>query len=657
MNSIALDIGASFVKAALFDENGTVLSKLQRASPKVHGSEDIFSLVQISALVSLVKEILSELTKNIKESKLCVSNEMHGFILAHADGSPCTDYISWQKEYGSEVVNGTSSVEILACDEYKDFVKKSGMGIRAGLPSSNLLYLICSEKLKKWAEEPLHFYTLGDYLVKALFCFEPLCHPTNAAATGLYDLEAGTWNYDFIKAIGAEKFVFPKISEEPVSCNFCDSSLSVYPAIGDQQAALLGAGLSGEGDLSFNLGTGAQVSLLSKNPDFSEKWQIRPFFNGFYLKTIPHLPSGRALNVFVRFVKDILCKFDVAVADERLWAVLLSEAEKCEKPTLSCDLSFFQNPLSANTVGSVTNIAEYALSVGSLFKSVFSKMADNFLAMANLLAPERDNVQRLVFSGGIARKIRIIRDAIISQYKNAEILPIIENETLAGLYKYGNQAKKLHIIWDLDGTLIDSAPEIKEVLDKSIKECGFSHLEQKADFRSGPPLDLILDEMYASSLSEHEKSSIIAAFRKNYDNCGFNHTPPFDGIEKILSDSRFVHHIVTNKPDLATARILEKLGWEKYFDSVITPYSFMKSADDNRKTKPELFDLCMADFPGEKFVGIGDMDTDAKAALENKIPAIGVLWGTGTDSELRECGCTHIARSVDELKTILADYC
>lgn len=213
---------------------------------------------------------------------------------------------------------------------------------------------------------------------------------------------------------------------------------------------------------------------------------------------------------------------------------------------------------------------------------------------------------------------------------------------------------KLHIIWDLDGTLINSENEVLEALVKSVRQAGLSEKEQKAPFRVGPTIDKILDAAFSSEiLTPAKKNEIIKNFRNNYDNCGFNHTPPYEGIEEILADSRFIHHIVTNKPDLATGRILEKLGWKKYFASVVTPYSYMKAADDKRKTKTELFALCMADYPNEKFVGIGDMDTDAKAALKNKILAIGLLWGTGTKEELEVCGCSYIIDSTDKLKTLL----
>lgn len=124
---------------------------------------------------------------------------------------------------------------------------------------------------------------------------------------------------------------------------------------------------------------------------------------------------------------------------------------------------------------------------------------------------------------------------------------------------------QIHIIWDLDGTLIDSAPEIKQVLDISVKEAGFSKIEPVNTFRSGPPLDKVLEYMYGNKLAEENIKQIVSVFRKNYDNCGFYHTPGFNGIEEILTNKSFVHHIITNKPDLATNRIVKKIRLGKIF--------------------------------------------------------------------------------------------
>ena len=437
MNTIAIDCGASFVKAALFDENGAVLTMLKQTSPCVHQNEDIFSPVQISSLVPIVKNLISQLCKGLESVKLCISNEMHGFILADESGKPFTDYISWQKEYGLIKINGKSSLDILTDSSFYEYVQNSGMKIRGGLPSSNLLYLIRSKSLIRNKEQKLYFYTLGDYLIKIITNQDIICHPTNAAATGLFNINTGKWNNDFIRAICAENIVFSKIGNDKLSVLFDGCNLNVLPAIGDQQAALLGAGLKDEYDLSFNLGTGAQVTQLTKKIELSDNWQTRPFFHNFYLKTIPHLPSGRAMNVYVRFFKDILEKFGYEISDEKLWNVLLEQEKKAESTELKCDLSFFQNPITEDTVGKITNISEYGLNLGTLMKAVFSKMAENFLIAAKTIQLDTNLVKRIVFSGGVAKRIESIRKKILDSYNNVIVAPIIESETLFGLYKYG----------------------------------------------------------------------------------------------------------------------------------------------------------------------------------------------------------------------------
>ena len=101
MLTIAIDCGASFVKGALFSEEGSVLIKLQEPAPSVCQNGEIRNPAQITELLSVVEGTLSKLSDGggASDYRLCVSNEMHGFLLADSKGTPLTDYISWQKEY------------------------------------------------------------------------------------------------------------------------------------------------------------------------------------------------------------------------------------------------------------------------------------------------------------------------------------------------------------------------------------------------------------------------------------------------------------------------------------------------------------------------------------------------------------------------------
>ncbi len=438
MRTIAIDCGASFLKGAVFSEDGTILAKRQHHAPAIRRNGEIDEPVQITELFLNVEKMLDELASEGGENKykLCISNEMHGFLLADKKGNPITDYISWQKEYGNIPVNGISAMEELQRENGED-VLYTGMKLRGSLPSCNLLYLWKSGFFQG-KDEKLHFYTLGDYILRKLSGKEPLCHPTNAAATGLYDLRKGNWSKKLTARYVDYGIVFPQIGQETIDFERGGKFFCAYPAIGDHQAALLGAGLRFADEISFNLGTGAQVARLAKEIEPSYEYQTRPYFYGYYLKAIPHLPSGRALNVYFRLVKDVLGQFGIRCDDGQIWNKVLEAEQTGEATGIKCDLSFFENPLTSVDRGSIEDIGEYDLTLGNLFRAVFGQMADNFNEAADRLCRGQEGIKKLIFSGGIARKFDPIRNRIVEKYgENMECI-VADDETLIGLYQYSN---------------------------------------------------------------------------------------------------------------------------------------------------------------------------------------------------------------------------
>lgn len=440
MRTIAIDCGASFTKGAVFAEDGELLKKLQYHAPAVKKGGEITEAVQIIELFKKIKEMLRELAKagESSEYKLCISNEMHGFLLADAKGNPVTDYISWQKEYGGIIVNGNSAIEELRKNIDSEDIIYTGMGLRNSLPSCNLLYLR-KTGFFQGRKKIFYFYTLGDYIVRKLSGMEPICHPTNAAATGLYDLRTGEWNRKLTESYVNDGVIFPSVGCSVIKFELEGISYQVNPAIGDQQAALLGAGLYSENMMSFNLGTGAQVARLTRGTRRTSEYQIRPYFHGYYLMTIPHLPSGRALNVYFRFIKEVLGQFGAERADEQIWDKIILAEKKAEDTKIKCDLSFFENPLTSSDRGSVENIGEYELTMGNLFRAVFEQMSDNFVKAADRLCSDRSRIQRLVFSGGIARRMETVRNGIIEKYGKDIEYTVAQDETLRGLYIYSEE--------------------------------------------------------------------------------------------------------------------------------------------------------------------------------------------------------------------------
>jgi phosphoglycolate phosphatase len=210
----------------------------------------------------------------------------------------------------------------------------------------------------------------------------------------------------------------------------------------------------------------------------------------------------------------------------------------------------------------------------------------------------------------------------------------------------------LNLIWDFDGTLIDSQDEIIYHLELALNDSFINIADMIKPIRTGPPIDIMLRESFPANIITDEKlKEILSHFRKRYDSSGFTMTQPFDGIDKIVYDTtNFVHHIVTNKPQNASQAIINKLAWT---DKIFT---LKTSVDHNnkKKSKKELFEELIIESGADtsSFMGIGDMKTDCLAAKDNNITAVGVLWGSGTREELSNC-CDYIIEDTKQLKDFL----
>jgi len=214
----------------------------------------------------------------------------------------------------------------------------------------------------------------------------------------------------------------------------------------------------------------------------------------------------------------------------------------------------------------------------------------------------------------------------------------------------------LNLIWDLDGTLIDSAEEVMLALHMAIADAGLDESEMISPLRVGPTIDNILKNSFPSAvLADGKLDRAVKAFRQRYDNSSFEMTVAYPGLDRMLKNARcYTNYVITNKPDLPSGRIIEKLGWKLYIKKLITPYTYNET---EKQKKAELFrELVRTEnLDPARSYGIGDMEPDCRAAQAAGINTIGVLWGTGTASELG-C-CDFCCATVPELERLLESLC
>jgi len=183
------------------------------------------------------------------------------------------------------------------------------------------------------------------------------------------------------------------------------------------------------------------------------------------------------------------------------------------------------------------------------------------------------------------------------------------------------------VIFDLDGTLVDSAPGVITSLSYAFQENKIQPHSPLSPRLIGPPLYQTL-RLLCPNADESELDRLSSCFRGHYDSFGFSETVPFPGVNQLLRallDSNVVLHIATNKRKQPTSQILKALGWSDIFDQVLSPDSLVPGFP----SKTAILSHLLPDkrLNANESLYIGDRLDDYKASMESGIPFALAEWG------------------------------
>jgi phosphoglycolate phosphatase len=208
------------------------------------------------------------------------------------------------------------------------------------------------------------------------------------------------------------------------------------------------------------------------------------------------------------------------------------------------------------------------------------------------------------------------------------------------------------IIFDLDGVVIDSAPDLVSAAQYSLKQIGssdpgFSFIRGCI---GGGARNLLL-----RSLDEDKKGRVDEAmtiFRDYYERNCVNETVLYPGVHDVLTfysgHKRLA--LATFKIRAATQRILAELDVLKYFDAIVT-------ADDVQRPKPDPecihHVLNKLHCSPDDAILVGDTPTDINTAKNAGISSCAVLYGIGTRDDLFDSEPDFIVENILELTSIV----
>jgi phosphoglycolate phosphatase len=200
-------------------------------------------------------------------------------------------------------------------------------------------------------------------------------------------------------------------------------------------------------------------------------------------------------------------------------------------------------------------------------------------------------------------------------------------------------------LFDLDGTISDSAPGILGSLRLAFDDLGIPHLDAVTERRLlGPPFSESLPPLIGAARID----AVIERYRTHYAIRQFD-TRAYDGIEEVLADLRrrgVTLAVATSKPEFHAVPIVEHLGLDGYF-LTIGGDTLGGTRSTKARVIAEVLDRLGAPEP-RTVVMVGDRLHDVAGAHAHRIPCLGAEWGYGGPAELRAAGA-------DELFAVPAD--
>ncbi len=209
---------------------------------------------------------------------------------------------------------------------------------------------------------------------------------------------------------------------------------------------------------------------------------------------------------------------------------------------------------------------------------------------------------------------------------------------------------KNFFVFDLDGTLVDTLPDIAFHCNRILERAGYSRWPAE-DYRErlGWGLKETLQLSLPPETDGAELAGLMDAFKSSYTAEPVIQSALYPGIEPLLTT---LHKrgcrlmVYTNKVEETARRILDILLPRHHFEAVLgaregrphkpDPSAFLQYADSTQLEKSAI-------------LYVGDSPVDVETARRAEVDFAGVSWGYRSAAELRKAGCQTIISKTEEL--------
>ncbi|MGE8290694.1 MAG: HAD family hydrolase [Sphingobacterium sp.] len=211
------------------------------------------------------------------------------------------------------------------------------------------------------------------------------------------------------------------------------------------------------------------------------------------------------------------------------------------------------------------------------------------------------------------------------------------------------------IIFDLDGTLLDTLQDLGDSCNAILQRFGYP-IHQLPAYKKfvGNGVQKLIER----ALPEHARTTeiiatLLTAFKTYYEEQTISHTRPYTGIVTLLQtlkSSGYLISVASNKYHEAVIPLMEK-----YFPTIAFDLILGHRTGHPAKPDPDIVwdTLRTLGIAKENCYYVGDSSVDMDTANNAGVTAIGVTWGFRDENELRQHGAKHIIHVPKELLNIV----
>ena len=200
---------------------------------------------------------------------------------------------------------------------------------------------------------------------------------------------------------------------------------------------------------------------------------------------------------------------------------------------------------------------------------------------------------------------------------------------------------KTGILFDLDGTLLDTLADLTDATNYTLAQFGYpQHTIEEIRRIVGNGAHR---QMTLAAPEGADVDALLAVYKPYYDSHSQIKTGAYAGIEEALAElgCKYPLAIVSNKPDPTVKSLCAK-----YFPGL---YARGESADCPRKPAPDMVFKAMEAIGVESCIYVGDSEVDVLTAQNAGVPCVSVLWGFRDREEIEAAGGKYFCETTAQL--------